>query len=88
MYTVLIDEAGDTGLQDVKADPSHGPTQYFVLCATIFREDNRAIVESALSQLPFKRGMLHANKLGHFEKCAFLSSDLKATGWDARRDFK
>jgi hypothetical protein len=72
MYTILIDEAGDTGLQDVKADPSYGPTQYFSLCATIFSEDNRAVLESALTQLPFNRGALHANKLGHFQKVHFL----------------
>jgi len=71
MFTILIDEAGDTGLQVVKADPSYGPTQYFSLCATIFRESSRPNLEGALAQFPFNRGALHANKLGHFEKVHF-----------------
>ena len=71
MYTVLIDEAGDVGLKGVEPDPSFGPTQYFCICATILNEDNRRLIEDALKTLPFAHGVLHANRLNHFEK-AFL----------------
>jgi hypothetical protein len=68
MYTILIDEAGDVGLKDVKPDPSYGPTQYFCACATILDEDNRAQIEDTLGSLPFFDEILHASRLGHFEK--------------------
>ncbi len=68
MYTVVIDESGDVGLNNVKTDPSYGPSQYFTLCATIFREDNRSKIEVALKNLPFKKRDVHSNKLSHFEK--------------------
>ncbi len=71
MYTILIDESGDTGLTDVMPDPSYGPTQYFCLSAVIFKEDNRLLIEEALSGLPFKKTPLHAQKLSHFEKVHF-----------------
>ena len=68
MYTVVIDEAGDVGLKDVKPDPSYGPTQYFCVCATIIDEDNRQQIEETLAALPFFHEIVHANRLGHFEK--------------------
>jgi hypothetical protein len=73
MYTVVIDEAGDVGLKDVQADPSYGPTQYFCICATIFNEDNRTLIENTLKNLPFTDDVLHASRLSHFEKSYFGS---------------
>lgn len=71
MYTVLIDEAGDVGLKDVKPDPSYGPTQYFCMAATIFNEDNRERIERSLEGLPFAKDVIHASKLNHFQKVLF-----------------
>lgn len=68
MYSIIIDESGDVGLSNVQADPSPGPSQYFTLCAAIFNEDNRSQIERKLADVPFSKGTLHANKLGHFEK--------------------
>ncbi len=78
MYTVLIDESGDTGLNGVTPDPSYGPTQYFCLSAVLFREANRPSIERALSSLPFTKATLHAQKLTHFEKAYFcrIAADL------------
>jgi Protein of unknown function (DUF3800) len=76
MYTIVIDESGDTGLNGVEPDPSYGPTQYFCLCATFFRDENRSQIENRLAELPFGNGSPHANKLNHFEKayyCKVLS---------------
>lgn len=72
MYTVVIDEAGDVGLENVLPDPSRGPTQYFVASAAIFREHNRGKIEAALRALPFSKNILHCSKLNHYEKI-FLS---------------
>jgi hypothetical protein len=74
MYTVVIDESGDVGLHNVQPDPSDGPTQYFCMAATFFREINRRQIESELSSLPFKKKILHANKLSHFEKVALCKT--------------
>lgn len=63
MYTIVVDESGDVGLNNVQPDPSAGPTQYFCMCATIFNEDNRGDIEKELSGLPFSKNPLHANKL-------------------------
>ena len=71
MYTVVIDESGDVGLNGVEADPSYGPTQYFCICATIFNEDNREKIENTLRELPFSVKPPHANKLSHFEKAQY-----------------
>jgi hypothetical protein len=78
MYTVVIDESGDCGLNDVQADPSYGPTQYFCLCATFFKDENRNQIEETLARLPFGQGSPHANKLSHFEKVHYcrVISDL------------
>lgn len=77
MFTVVIDESGDVGLEDVLEDPSHGPTQYFCMCATIFREDNRDLISEALEPLKNYKGAVHAAKMGHFEKvqaCRVIAS--------------
>jgi hypothetical protein len=68
MFTVLIDESGDTGVHDVRADPSHGPSQYFTMCATIFRETRRSELLSTVEQLPFATKDYHSTRLSHFEK--------------------
>ena len=74
MYTIVIDESGDTGVKDVKPDPSRGPSQYFCLCATIFREENRTEIEDVLKALPFGNGVPHASKLNHFEKVHYCKT--------------
>ncbi len=48
MFTIVIDETGDTGLKNVQADPSIGPSQYFCICATFFRDENTTAIESEL----------------------------------------
>ncbi|MCC6207993.1 MAG: DUF3800 domain-containing protein [Gammaproteobacteria bacterium] len=68
MYTVGVDESGDVGLENVRPDPSCGPTQYFCMAATIFQEENRPEIEMKLKELPFSRNLLHANRLSHFGK--------------------
>lgn len=68
MFTVVLDESGDTGLVNVQPDPSHGPSQYFCTCATFFREENRSLIESKLKPLANSKGIVHANKMSHFEK--------------------
>lgn len=68
MYTVLIDESGDTGLQNVAPDPSSGPTQYFCMAAVFFREENREKIEAKLSSLPFLASGKHSKHLSHYEK--------------------
>lgn len=69
MYTVVIDESGDTGLDGVEADPSRGPSQYLTMCAALYRNENSKIIEKKLSELPFQgKKALHAKHLNHFEK--------------------
>ncbi|WP_071798488.1 DUF3800 domain-containing protein [Natronohydrobacter thiooxidans] len=72
MFTVLIDESGNTGLKNVLPDPSVGPTQYFCMAAVMFRERNREAIEREISSLPFLGSGKHSKKLSHFEK-AYLS---------------
>ena len=74
MYTIVIDESGDTGVKDVEPDPSRGPSQYFCLCATIFREENRRVIEDVLKSLPFGNGVPHASNLNHFQKVHYCKS--------------
>ncbi|MGZ2256144.1 DUF3800 domain-containing protein [Roseobacter sp. A03A-229] len=69
MFTVVIDESGDPGVNGVQADPSFGPSQYFTMCATLFREDNRGLIEDAYSSFPWNSSKRkHAKHLGHFDK--------------------
>lgn len=69
MYTVVIDESGDTGLENVAADPSRGPSQYFTMCAALYRNENSSIIEEKLNSLPFSgQRSLHAKHLNHYEK--------------------
>ncbi|SNR81584.1 DUF3800 domain-containing protein [Puniceibacterium sediminis] len=68
MYTVVIDESGDVGLQNVQPDPSPGPTQYFCMCATIFNEDNRQKILAEIDPLRSKKGDIHASQMSHFDK--------------------
>ncbi|MCC5962648.1 MAG: DUF3800 domain-containing protein [Rhodobacteraceae bacterium] len=75
MYTVLIDESGDTGLRNVAPDPSFGPTQYFCMSAVFFREENRDKIEGALTKLPFLSSGKHSKNLTHYEK-AFLAKSI------------
>lgn len=76
MYTVVIDESGDVGLENVLPDPSKGPTQYFCMCATIFNEANRQKILQELEPLKNKKGQIHASSMDHFSKvnaCRIIS---------------
>ncbi|XHX59773.1 DUF3800 domain-containing protein [Pseudosulfitobacter sp. SM2401] len=68
MFTVVIDESGDTGLSNVQPDPSNGPSQYFCSCATFFRDENTALIEKTLKRLINHKGLIRANRMSHFEK--------------------
>lgn len=68
MFTVLIDESGDTGLDGVRPEPSWGPTQYFAMCATIFRDSRRDELLQAIEKLPIGMKKYHSKRLHHFEK--------------------
>ena len=68
MFTVLIDESGDTGLENVAPDPSRGPTQYFCMTAVLFREENRRVIEDRINSLQFLHSGKHSKKLTHYEK--------------------
>jgi len=63
MFTIVIDETGDTGLKNVQADPSIGPSQYFCICATFFRDENTTAIESELQKLINHKGLIRANKM-------------------------
>ena len=75
MFTVLIDESGDTGLRNVVPDPSFGPTQYFCMSAVFFREKNREKIEAKLKSLPFVQLGKHSKHLTHYEK-VFLAKTI------------
>jgi hypothetical protein len=68
MYTIVIDESGDVGLNNVQPDPSTGPTQFFCMCAVFFREKNRELITAKLEEFQDKKGRVHATNLSHFER--------------------
>ena len=78
MITILIDESGDPKVDNVKEDPSYGPTQYFTMCAAVFSEENREVIEAVYRDLPWNRErQKQAKNLGHFDKihaCSEISN--------------
>ena len=69
MYTVVIDESGDVGLEGLLPDPSKGPSQYLTMCAALYNNDNCNLICDRLNSLPFQSGQsAHAKHLNHFEK--------------------
>jgi len=51
------------------ADPSRGPSQYFTMCATIFRNENRNEITETFKNFSWNsKGNKHAKALNHFDK--------------------
>lgn len=74
MYTCLIDESGDVGLDEVQPDPSYGPTQYFCMAAAFFQEKHRQHIEETLRKIPFIKKTIECKKLSHFEKVSLCKT--------------
>lgn len=68
MYTVVIDESGYTGLSNVQADPSRGPSQYFCMSAVIYRDELASEISNTLEDFVNPKGVVHCAGMDHFKK--------------------
>ena len=73
MYTILIDESGQTGIRKIRDGNEGGASKHFTLGAVVVKNSNEDSINAKLEELKtlFNKRSLHCSELKHTHKVKF-----------------
>lgn len=92
MYTIYVDESGESGIKKIRTDDSQGASPYMTLGGVLVRDNDKVRLSKKLADILKRMGKkrLHCQRLNHRQKVFFAremaKEDIKCFGVISRKD--